>query len=63
MHLIFFSNNFVCFQDSYCPSGGLNSLSHQVCRPPDTGKSGLLRADDFQGNNNQIGLVLLFWVE
>ncbi|KDP22507.1 hypothetical protein JCGZ_26338 [Jatropha curcas] len=30
----------------------LRTVFSQVCQPPDTGKSGLLRADGFQGNNN-----------
>ncbi|XP_002511059.2 respiratory burst oxidase homolog protein C [Ricinus communis] len=29
----------------------LKTVFSQVCQPPDTGKSGLLRADGFQGNN------------
>ncbi|OAY48068.1 respiratory burst oxidase homolog protein C [Manihot esculenta] len=32
----------------------LKTVFSQVCQPPDTGKSGLLRADGFQGNNNPI---------
>lgn len=30
----------------------LKTVFSQVCQPPPTGKSGLLRADGFQGNNN-----------
>ncbi|CAN1790715.1 Respiratory burst oxidase homolog protein C [Linum perenne] len=30
----------------------LRTVFQEVCQPPTTGKSGLLRADEFQGNNN-----------
>ncbi|KAF2311612.1 hypothetical protein GH714_025261 [Hevea brasiliensis] len=32
----------------------LKTIFSQVCQPPDTGKSGLLRAEGLQGNNNPI---------
>ncbi|XP_065872086.1 respiratory burst oxidase homolog protein C-like [Euphorbia lathyris] len=37
----------------------LKTVFSQVCQPPDTGKSGLLRADGFQGNHPNFPRVLI----